>query len=376
MKPEKQYEFSDVINLSVVQQIAQSIQQVWKPFDAVGFEEAIAPTLSTLAFKERANLIATAMYDFLPKDFGQTGQLLLDSFGSELTSLDFSGASVFMYMPHGVYVSRYGLEEAHFELAATFLYEMTKRFSAEFAIRPFLAKYPKRMLEKLVQWVRDDNQHVRRLVSEGTRPRLPWAARVTAFDADYSVIINLLEQLKNDPELYVRRSVANHLNDLTKDRKELVLDTLQTWNQKPTKYITWITKHALRTLVKAGNTQALALLGFSNQPAIEVADFKLNTKQLQLGEELHFSFDVVSKSDAVQPLMVDYILHYKKANGKQAPKVFKLKIVDLKPQQTLSLKKKQRFQHLSTRLLYAGLHKVELQINGQRFGEEAFELVF
>ena len=376
MKPEKQYEFSDVINLSVVQQIAQSIQQVWKPFDAVGFEEAIAPTLSTLAFKERANLIATAMYDFLPKDFGQTGQLLLDSFGSELTSLDFSGASVFMYMPHGVYVSRYGLEEAHFELAATFLYEMTKRFSAEFAIRPFLAKYPKRMLEKLVQWVRDDNQHVRRLVSEGTRPRLPWAARVTAFDADYSVIINLLEQLKNDPELYVRRSVANHLNDLTKDREELVVDTLQTWNQKPTKYITWITKHALRTLVKAGNTQALALLGFSNQPAIEVADFKLNTKQLQLGEELHFSFDVVSKSNAVQPLMVDYILHYKKANGKQAPKVFKLKIVDLKPQQTLSLKKKQRFQHLSTRLLYAGLHKVELQINGQRFGEEAFELVF
>ena len=376
MKPEKQYEFSDVINLSVVQQIAQSIQQVWKPFDAVGFEEAIAPTLSTLAFKERANLIATAMYDFLPKDFGQTGQLLLDSFGSELTSLDFSGASVFMYMPHGVYVSRYGLEEAHFELAATFLYEMTKRFSAEFAIRPFLAKYPKRMLEKLVQWVRDDNQHVRRLVSEGTRPRLPWAARVTAFDADYSVIINLLEQLKNDPELYVRRSVANHLNDLTKDREELVVDTLQTWNQKPTQYITWITKHALRTLVKARNTQALALLGFSNQPAIEVADFKLNTKQLQLGEELHFSFDVVSKSNAVQPLMVDYILHYKKANGKQAPKVFKLKIVDLKPQQTLSLKKKQRFQHLSTRLLYAGLHKVELQINGQRFGEEAFELVF
>lgn len=376
MKPEKQYEFSDVINLSVVQQIAQSIQQVWKPFDAAGFEQAIAPTLSTLAFKDRANLIATAMYDFLPKDFGQTGQLLLDSFGAELTSIDFSGGSVFMYMPHGVYVSRYGLEEAHFELATTFLYEMTKRFSAEFAIRPFLAKYPERMLEKLVQWVQDDNQHVRRLVSEGTRPRLPWAARVTAFDADYSVIINLLEQLKNDPELYVRRSVANHLNDLTKDRKELVLGTLQKWNQKSTKHITWITKHALRTLVKAGNTQALALLGFSNHPAIKVADFKLNTKELQLGDELHFSFDVVSKSDVVQPLMVDYILHYQKANGKQAPKVFKLKIVDLKPQQTLSLKKKQRFQHLSTRLLYAGWHKVELQINGQRFGEEAFELIF
>lgn len=372
MKPEKKFEFSAVLNDAVVVEIATNIKQVWEAFDAVSFEASLLTKLSGMAFKARANLIAKALYEYLPKDFGIAGKILLDSFGEELSE----GDNVFIYMPHGVYVSWYGLEETHFELATTFLYEMTKRFSAEFAIRPFLEKYPVQMLKKLQEWVNDENEHVRRLVSEGTRPRLPWAARVTVYDDNYDVIITLLSALKNDPALYVRRSVANHLNDLTKDRKALVLKNLRLWNKASNKRIQWITKHALRTLIKAGNKEALNLLGFSNRPQIEVTNFQLDQTLVKLGEQLTFSFEIASKSDVIEPLIVDYIVHFKKANGAQAPKVFKLKIVDLEIGKSILIKKKQRFQQLSTRTLYEGKHSVALQINGQHFGKQDFELVF
>lgn len=376
MKPEKKFEFSEVINLQTVQKIGASIQKVWVDFEVKKLEAQVKPKLSSLAFKDRANLIAEVLYDLLPNDFGIAGQILIDSFGPELGNPDFTAENAFMYMPHGVYVSRYGLDEAHFDLATQFLYEMTKRFSAEFAIRPFLNKFPEKMLHKLQGWVVDESQHVRRLVSEGTRPRLPWASRVKAYDSNYKVIMNLLARLRNDSELYVRRSVANHLNDLTKDRKALVLTNLTAWNKKPDKNIVWLTKHALRTLVKAGDAGALKILGFSDQPQIEVLNFEVEQTQLKLGEKLVFSFDIQSKMKEKQSLVVDYSIYFKKSNGSQSPKVFKLKVLELDGNQSLQLKKKQTLQQLSTRVLYEGVHAVELQINGKPFGKKEFELSF
>lgn len=377
MKPEKKFEFSDVINTQTIEEIGRLIEGVWDTFDTKKLLEQVNPKLSSLAFKDRANLVADALYELLPKDFGQSGQILLDSFG-EGTSADpdFTKDNAFMYMPYGVYVSRYGLKEEHFELSTTFLYEMTQRFSAEFAIRPFLNTYPEKMLLKLQTWVKDENQHVRRLVSEGTRPRLPWAARVTVYDDHYKVIMDLLTVLRNDPELYVRRSVANHLNDLTKDRKVLVLNYLESWNQQPNKNIVWLTKHALRTLIKAGDVGALKILGFSDNPKIEVLNFEIKQTHLKLGEKLEFSFDIQSKLAQKQNLVIDYIIYFKKSNGSQSPKVFKLKVLELEENALVQLKKKQLFQHFSTRVLYEGTHMVELQINGNRFGQKEFELVF
>jgi len=375
MSTEKRFEFRDLFNSKLIQQIAQDIHLVYPDFDRTAFADHIHPQLAPLALKERANCIAEALHLFLPKDFNKAGHILLESLGAELEEIDFSGASAFMYMPHGIFVSRYGLNEQHFELSTTFLYEMTKRFSAEFAIRPFLDKHPDKMLQKLQQWVVDDNQHVRRLVSEGTRPRLPWAARLTVFDDNYTVISHLLDQLKNDPELYVRRSVANHLNDLTKDRKALVIKKLTQWNKKATPAIQWITKHALRSLIKAGDKAALGLLGFSDQPKVEVQNFKLQSNSIKIGEQLAFSFEILSLSKEKQPLIIDYSVHFMKANGQQAPKVFKLKIADLAANQRLKVKKKQRFQQLSTRTLYVGQHSIALQINGQTFGKLDFDLL-
>ena len=376
MKPEKKFEFSEVINAQTVKKIGHDIKKVWQDFDVKQLEKRVLTKLSSLAFKDRANLIADVLYELLPKDFELAGQILLDSFGEQLDAPDFTGQNAFMYMPHGVYVSRYGLDAQHFELSTQFLYEMTKRFSAEFAIRPFLNKFPLQMIGKLQTWVKDKNQHVRRLVSEGTRPRLPWAPRVTVYDDDYTVIMDLLAMLRNDPELYVRRSVANHLNDLTKDRKDLVLAHLEGWNKQPNPKIVWLTKHALRTLVKAGDAGALKILGFSNNPEVKVQRFALEKQQLKLGEQLVFSFDIESQSAYSQRLVVDYIIHFKKANGSQAPKVFKLKVLELEGHQSIQLKKKQLFQQLSTRVLYEGRHQVELQLNGKSFGIQEFELVF
>lgn len=376
MKPEKKFEFSEVINLQTVQKIGASIKKVWANFEADKLKKKVKPTLSTLAFKDRANLIAEVLYELLPDDFGTAGQIILDSFGQELDNPDFTGESVFVYMPYGVYVSRYGLAEEHFDLSTQFLYEMTKRFSAEFAIRPFLDKFPEKMLLKLQEWVTDENQHVRRLVSEGTRTRLPWAPRVTVYDDNYTVIMDLLAALRNDPELYVRRSVANHLNDLTKDRKDLVLTNLAAWNKKPNKNIVWLTKHALRTLIKAGDSGALKILGFSDNPQVEVLNFELEQTQLKLGEKLVFSFDIQSNIEEKQSLVIDYSIYFKKSNGMQSPKVFKLKVLELDGNQLVQLNKKQTIQQLSTRVLYEGIHAVELQINGKSFGKKEFELSF
>lgn len=376
MKPEKKFEFSAVLNPEVVTMIGQSIKQVWAPFQQEQFKANVLKNLEDLAFKDRANLIAQELYAFLPKDFGQSGQIILDTFGKEMQALDLKGNEVFLYMPYGVYVSWYGLEEEHFELSTRFLYEMTKRFSAEFAIRPFLEKYPTQMLKKLETWAQDKNHHVRRLVSEGTRPRLPWASRLKVYDKDYSVIMDLLTALKNDPELYVRRSVANHLNDLTKDRKDLVIETLTTWNKQAKPSIEWITKHALRSLIKAGDMAALNLLGYADNPAITVEHFQLKSSTLKLGEKLEFSVGIQSTASTTQPLMVDYIIYFKKANGTLSPKVFKLKAVELASNKTVNIQKKQLFQHFSTRVLYEGEHAIELQINGKSYGKKTFELVF
>lgn len=375
-KPAKRYEFRDVINPKVVQIIGESIQAILPSFDAKTFYAVVAPKLPDLGLMERGSAISDQLYEQLPKDFAEAGTILLTSLAKAEESEQWAGNDSFFFLAHGMYVSRYGLAEEHFELSTKFLAEMTKRFSAEFAIRPFLETHPERMLKVLQQWAVDDNVHLRRLVSEGTRPRLPWGTRLSIYDENYQPILDLLTQLRNDPELYVRRSVANHLNDLTKDRASLVIELLKEWQQTPNKKIEWIIKHALRSLIKAGDQAALALLGYSENPNIEVQNFELSTDQLNLGEQLSFSFDLHSKATKKQPLMVDYIVYFMKANGKTAPKVFKLKPMVLKAGEQVHIQKQQRFQHYSTRVLYPGNHSIELQINGKSYGKCSFELVF
>jgi hypothetical protein len=213
---------------------------------------------------------------------------------------------------------------------------------------------------------------VRRLSSEGCRPRLPWAVSLPALKADPSPILPILEQLKFDESEDVRRSVANNLNDIAKDNPQVTLDVLRRWQTHDTPEMQWIVQHALRTLVKAGDPAALSILGYGSQPEIVVRNLAVEPETVAIGGKMTFSFDIESTGHTPQELMIDYVMHLVRAKGKQTPKVFKLTKKTLAPGETLHITKWYSFAPLSTRKYYPGEHAVEIQINGALFGRKEF----
>lgn len=365
------FKFREVFNLNVVRAFAQRIKAQYADFAEEDFCRFINERLETLNFGARAQLIREALKDFLPSDFSEALKILLAALPEEIQGEELKGYEGFIVMPQTAFVSQYGL--AHFDLSMQALYEMTKRFTAENDIRVFIEHFPEKTLKVLAEWVKDSNCHVRRLVSEGTRPRLPLARRLKNFQQDPRPVIALLEQLKEDPVLYVRRSVANNLNDIAKDQPKIVTELLAEWQKIDNPHTQWLIRHALRTLLKQGNPEALAILGFQTF-GIKVSDFRLSQTQVKIGENLDFSFTIHSESAKSQKLMIDYIIYYQKANGKQAPKVFKLTQKVLAAQSQIHVQKSQDFIPRSTRRLYAGKHRIALQINGKIYQEADFHL--
>jgi 3-methyladenine DNA glycosylase AlkC len=364
----------DVFNPAAVEQLADGIARVWPAFDRAGFVATITSQLDALSFGGRNALIRDTLRAYLPSSFPEAVQILLDALGPEISDCELTGFDRFTVMSQNDFVAAYGLE--HLDLSLRALYELTKRFTAEGAIRAFLQQYPEQTLVRLAEWAADPNCHVRRLVSEGTRPRLPLAPRLRAFVKDPRPVLELLELLKADPVLMVRRSVANNLNDIAKDHPDLVVETLARWKQAGDPGTEWIIGHATRTLLKQGHSGALALLGYEAKTAISAASLQLNQTSVRMGEDLVFTIEIQSTADAPQDLMIDYLVHHRKANGKLAPKVFKLSKKRLGPRETLRLTKRHAFRPLSTRVYYPGRHALEIQINGQRWGWQEFELVF
>jgi 3-methyladenine DNA glycosylase AlkC len=231
-------------------------------FDASAFVATALDGYDSLNLMQRAVKIADALHTHLPGNYARAIKLLLASLGPVQRSTKGAGMTPFLYLPHTLFVARHGLE--HFELSMQAQYELTQRFTAEFSIRAFIERHPHQTLERLTSWAHDDNVHVRRLVSEGTRPRLPWASRLRAFQKDPSPVLSLLELLKDDPELYVRRSVANNLNDIGKDHPDVLVSTARRWMKDAGPDRMWIVRHALRS----GETRepaALTVLGFGAQ---------------------------------------------------------------------------------------------------------------
>ena len=250
--------------------------------------------------------------------------------------------------------------------------ELTGHFSCEFAIRSYLDESPDWALRQLKSWVRDKDSHVRRLVSEGTRPRLPWAPRLKMFQEDPSGGIDLLDRLYFDKELYVRRSVANHLNDIAKDHPDLAVSTAEGWLlRRDTAPVRWVVRHALRSLVKDGHVGALRLLGYG-APRVKQVTLKLSPKRLSFGDPL--SLDVSFVSTMRQSLMVDFALHRRLANDRLAAKGFKLKSVELQAGERWSVNKRLPIRPISTRRYYDGEHRIELIVNGKSVATESFRL--
>jgi 3-methyladenine DNA glycosylase AlkC len=269
------------------------------------------------------------------------------------------------------YVGVYG--RGHFAESLVALHWFTRFSSGEFAIREFLKSDLARTLAVMERWSRDENEHVRRLASEGCRPRLPWSFRLEALVADPSPTAPILENLRADPSLYVRKSVANHLNDISREHPDWMLARLKSWDLSHP-HTQWIAKRAARTLIKAGHKRTLGLFNFTGKPAVKLSDFRLAPARLTLGQALVFSFTLTSISRRPQRLAVDYLIHYVKASGGASPKVFKLCEVALEPGGRQAIGKRQTIRDFTTRKHYPGRHRLEIQINGRICARSQFLL--
>ncbi len=344
-------------------QIARMIAAVWRDFDAKKFLADCLDGYESLELMARGRRIASVLKDYLPADYPRAVDILIRSMEPANQKTEGNVLSSFLYMPHSFFVAENGLD--HFEESMRAQYEITRRFTAEFSIRPFLEKNPARTLARLREWSRDKSEHVRRLVSEGTRPRLPWASRLREFQKNPATTLALLELLKDDPSLYVRRSVANHLNDIGKDHPDTLVLVAKKWMKGAGKNRKWIIRHALRSLVKSGHPGALQVLGYGQGGEWVIRKKQIAPRKLLRGESLTFSFEVMNAATRSQRLMLDFRIHYVKAGGKSSIKVFKLKACRLPAGGSLAITKKITVKDMTTRKHYPGSHQLDLLLNGR-----------
>jgi 3-methyladenine DNA glycosylase AlkC len=356
----------DMFNEQSVIALADAVRRQYPTFDREAFAAGVFDDgWKARELKERMRHITTVLHDFLPADYHTS----LDVLRQVLASLEGHG---FVKMVFPDYVEVYGLDDWGGAISA--LEEFTQQISAEFAIRPFIVRYQDRTMAQMLTWARHPHPKVRRLASEGCRPRLPWGIALPALKADPAPILPILEELKHDESDSVRRSVANNLNDISKDNPDVVLDVLRRWQADGTEQVRWITGHALRTLVKKGDPQALELLGYPRDPDIVVHNVAIQPECIQIGEKVTLTFDIESRSDQEQQLIIDYVVHHVRANGQRSPKVFKLAKKTLQPTQVLHISKVHSFAPVTTRRYYPGQHAIEPKINGKLHQQVEFVL--
>ncbi len=338
--------------------------------DTRRFIRAATRGLEPLELKARVGHVADALVGLLPSSFPDAARLIRASV-ERLSPAEREACSMWAFWPLCTFAERAGLQ--HPKQALAVMHGLTALASCEFAIRPYLERDLEGVLETLRVWTRDPDVHVRRLVSEGTRPRLPWGTRLRHLQKDPRPALGLLDALYRDPALYVRRSVANHVGDIAKDHPELAVELARRWcAEDPTDETRWVARHALRGPVKRGHKGALAVLGYGPARCRDVA-LELGARRVRFGGELELRACLRSRVE--QELMIDYAVHHKKANGELSAKVFKWKRLRATKGQQLELRKRHALRAISTRRYYSGLHRVELLINGAAMARAEFTLV-
>ena len=353
--------------------IGRMIAAVYPAFDEKAFVKGALKDYDALELMSRGRKIAQALRQYLPDDYVRAAEILIASLDQRPQKTLGQSMASFLFLPHVLFVAEYGLE--HFEVSMRAQYVLTKLFTAEFSIRRYLERHQEATLARLKDWATDPSADVRRLVSEGTRPRLPWAPRLRAFQADPRPVLALLERHKDDPDLSVRRSVANNLNDIGKDHPAVLIATARQWMVEATAERRWIIRHALRSAVKGGESDALDLLGFGRPAHVALQKVRITPRAVAIGSSVTLACELTNKAARAQRLLVDLRVRYMKANGRYRPKVFKLKTVEMAPREVLPLKKKLSLMQLTTRKHYPGRHHMELMVNGRVYPLGTFELV-
>jgi len=360
--------FKHLFGESLLKRIADSIYNFYPSFNRKRFIK-LSSELIPLEMKPRVWLIRNELRALLPNYYTEAVNILLKSTSD-------GTLSGFDLWPYTEFVQTYGLDDP--ELSLNVLKKFTAIFTSEWAVRPFLKHYPDKTLLFLLRCCEDSDVHVRRWASEGSRPRLPWGERLHNFIRDPTHTVKILEKLKFDSELFVRKSVANHLNDIAKDHPEHVIAILKDWKQSAKEVelerLNWVIYRALRTLIKAGNPKALKLIGVSHAASIKLQKFRIIKERITLGETLEFEIQLCSKAARPQKLVIDYIMHFVKSNKKTAPKVFKLRTLKIAAKGVMIIKKSHRIKNITTRLYYAGVQHLEIQVNGKVLGKASWNL--
>lgn len=349
-------------NEAFISRLANRLSEVDSSIDPKAFSKAVMDQeWENLELKARTIHIAETFQKFLPYSYPEQIKLLMQ------VAPDFTGYAGTIFP---TFVELYGLEDSATSMAA--LENFTQYSTGEFAIRPFLNRSPD-LIEQLYEWSKSDNFHVRRLASEGCRPLLPWGMKLQQYVKDPSPILPILKTLRNDSEDYVYRSVANNLNDISKNQPEVVLDLCETWinESKTTK---WVCKHALRTLLKKGNQRAMQLFGFGSIEELSIIHFELANEKIKIGAQSLLNI-MVKNNGASAKFRLEYAIGYLKKNGSHSEKVFQLRETELGENGQLEFDKKLDFKDLSTRKHYSGKHYICLKVNGIEVERLAFELV-
>ncbi|MEM9622476.1 MAG: DNA alkylation repair protein, partial [Pseudomonadota bacterium] len=361
-----------LFNADTVAELSSAVKAAYPKFKQRAFDQEVLQAFPELELKARINCLVETLHKHLPDNFNQAVKILNKTMppplDPKLTDDDFGH---FIWSVPAEYVARYGCSKQHLSTSLKFLREATMRFSAENAIRPFLRQFLKPTMAFIHECAEHNNYHVRRLASEGIRPLLPWAPRANVPVAD---IIEVLDRLYADPTRYVVRSVANTLNDIAKDEPQLVLDTLQRWRQNKqanTDELAWLTRHALRTLLKSDHPAALSLLGYADPPRFSVSKLK-SSANLRVGEAYRWRCEF--KSSVAQKLKINLRIHYLRANGTHSAKVFVVKDGEFAAGELLLIDKQQPFRPMTTRTLYPGTHYAELTVNGTVWKKRRFIL--
>lgn len=351
-------------NPQYISTLSNDIRSVYPKFDAKKFSRLVfVPDWKNKELKQRMRHISTSMQNVLQCDFHRSIDIL-----SRVATLKIKEKRVgFGDMIFPDFVEQYGSDD--FETSMKALELFTQVCSSEFAIRPFIIRYPQQTMKLMFGWTKHKNHHVRRLASEGCRSRLPWAMALPDFKKDPSLILPILENLKNDDSEYVRRSVANNLNDISKDHPTLVLDIAKKWYGK-NENVNAILKHALRTELKKGNPNALRIFGFGTKHSADIALLRIEPKQIRIGENVRFNFFVRAKKE--EKLRIEYWVHFVKSNGSTSKKVFQIIETEFQKGSSKEFSRKHNFKDLTTRKHYPGKHKVSIVINGT---EKAFSTI-
>ncbi|MFC6299885.1 DNA alkylation repair protein [Pseudomonas sp. CCM 7893] len=353
----------EIFNVERLQHIATEMTAVYPAFNAKGFLKYAKAGLAELSVMQRMARVSESLHAVIPLDYPQTLKLLY-ALAPRINS-----SFVSLFLPH--FVASYGADDFKRSMAA--LKYFTTFGSAEFAVRHFLLRDFERTLAVMQQWSLDANEHVRRLASEGSRPRLPWSFRLAQVQADPALCASILDNLKADSSLYVRKSVANHLNDITKDHPDWVLSLIEGWSlDNP--HTAWIARHALRSLIKQGNTRALTIMGAGAKAEVNIRHLKVTPAVVKLGERINLSFTLESIANAPQKLVVDYAIDYVKSAGHSSAKVFKLKTFTLGSGEHHAITRAQHLRELTTRKHYPGKHAVHVLVNGEKLASTEFEL--